>query len=456
MGTNTPHFVRSGWSIVAIVTALAALPAQGAGADAGAVTRSGPHFAIALRAGSLAPAVAGQLADAALAAAESAWPLCEKLLGARAGKPLTLHLHTEVGSFRPLAQAAGAGLRDAFAALEQNEAHVLLAPQLSPKVLEHVGLPEPTAHELVRHAALLVAAQTSPAVAADPWLGAVFAWGLLEELQNPEHLWGVDPAYDTRRQPLLRKLEARDPLTIKSTILDFEPPATRAAVEEDDGHQCLLARTMRATSKDWAKKLLTKPPKKLATRAEIRQAAVERAFGTDWIKTEALFTKLHQHAKPVWRVSAPLVAPRGGRLLCAGAPDGSAQFHAIAPPPAGPYTIRGAFEIHPVADDSFRIQLDWDQKSMVGCFFGVGKWRIETWTAGNAAWEKVAEGKAPIRAGAKFEGAIEVGKNVRLLVDGQEVGTWDHGGRDMHGQWSAGVNDCVVWIDQLRIEPAAK
>lgn len=434
------------------VAALLALLLASALAAQAPVVRTGPHFVVHLHGGALAQAQVDALADAALAAAESVWPSLERLLGVKAGKPANLHLHTDEPAFRGKQKAASLStFRDAYVDHAAAEAHVLVWPKLSAKALALVGLPDPTAHELVRSAAILVAAQFSPAAVADPWLAEVFAWGVLEDLVNGKHEFGVDPAYDTRRQPLLRKLEAREELLLKSTILDFEIAASREAAGEDDAHQCLLARTMAAASKDWAKKLLAKPPKKTTVRAEIRHAAVERAFGTDWIKTEGLFAKLHQHARPRWQLTAPMAAPRAGRLLCAGTTEQSMQFQAVELPGQGDYAVRGTFEIHPCADDAFRIMVDWDQKSMIGCFFGVGKWSIEKWSVGGD-WQKLVDGKAPIHAGVPFEAAVEVGKNLRLLVGGQEVGVWEYGDRTMRGRWSLGVSDCVVWVEKLRCE----
>ena len=420
------------------------------------LVRTGPHFVIHLHGVGWSDLLAARLADEALAAAESAWPQLEKLLGARGGKPATLHVYADEARIRALQQVAKASTcRDALVNLETQEAHLVMSPRLTSQVLEMIGLPEPTAHELIRCAAMLVAAQSSPAAVTDRWLAELFAWGLLEDMLNAKHEFGIDPAYDTRRQPLLRKLDAREPLVLQSTILDFEVPTTRAAAEEDDGHMCLLARTMAAANKDWAKKLLAKPPKKTTVRAEIRHAAVERVFGADWIKTEGLFTKLHQHAKPRWQLMFPMAVTRHGRLLCAGAPSESMQFQAVQLPPKGDYAIRGTFEIKPGADNAFRIQVDWDQKSMIGCFFGVGKWSLERWQVGTD-WEKLDDGQAPIQAGVAFEAAVDVGKNLRLLVNGQEIAAWDYGMRGMHGRWSVGVNDCVVWIDKLRLEAAGK
>ena len=442
MGTN----VASCAGLLVPCLLLTAVPTQSP------LVRTGAHFAVHLHAAALPTPLAERLADQALAAAESVWTRCEQTIGAKAGQVAIVHLHGDEKAFRAAQRAAGGStFRDAYVRLEGPEAHVLLWPTLSAAALEIVGLPDPTAHEVIRSAAILVATRHSAAAVADPWLAEVFAWGVLEEMVNPQHRFGVDPAYDTRRQPLVRKLDARDALVLKGTILDFEVAPTREAAEEDDGHQCLLARTMAAHHKDWAKRLLDKPSKKAGSRAEIRTAAVERALGNNWIKTDALFTKLHQQAQPLFQLTAPMAASRDGKLLCAGAPERSMQFQSVVLPPAGDYAVRGRFTIQPCGDDAFRIQLDWNQKSMVGFFFAVGKWSIESWEVGGD-WKTLASGKAPIHRNVPFDAAVEVGKNVRMLVSGAEIAAWEPGDRTMRGRWSVGVNDCVVTIEGLRCE----
>jgi len=446
MGTIAPWCVR----VAVPCLLLAVLASQSP------LVRTGPHFAVHLHATSLPAPLAERLADRALAAAESVWTRCEQTIGAKPGKVVTVHLHGDEPAFRNAQRAAGvSAFRDAYVRPDGPEAHVLLWPTLSNAALELVGLPDPTAHEVIRSAAMLVAASHSAAVVADPWLGEVFAWGVLEEMVNPQHAFGVDPAYDTRRQPLVRKLDAREALVLKGTILDFEVAPSREAAEEDDGHQCLLARTMAAHHKDWAKRLLDKPSKRAGSRAEIRTAAVERALGTNWIKTDALFTKLHQHAQPRFQLTAPMAANRDGKLLCAGVPQKSMQFQSVVLPPSGDYAVRGRFTIQPCGDDAFRIQLDWNQKSMVGFFFAVGKWSIESWEVGGE-WKTLASGKAPIHRNVPFDAAVEVGRNVRMLVSGAEIAAWDPGERTMRGRWSVGVNDCVVTIEGLRCEATGR
>lgn len=418
------------------------------------VVRPGPHFTVRLYASKLWPAVAGRIADEAQKAAESCWPLLDEWLGVKLTKPLLLHVYAEEAEYRAKEQATNPKIPlESFAQLAAGEAHLLLWPILSAKAVEIVGLAEPTRQALIARAAQLAAAQYAPFAIDDPWLGEVFSYAVLEAIVNPRHEFGLDPAYDTRRYKVAYRLAERQPVLLHPTILDFDPGTTRASFDEDEAAKCLLARMLAMSGKGWAKKLFTKPNKKLTARAEIRSAAVDRALGTDWLKTESLFAKHCQSIRPVWRETRPMASYRDQRLLCVGTQEHSMQFEANEMPPAkGDYRVVGKFELLPCGEDSFRLQLDWTEKSMIGVFIGVGKYSIEKWLPGNE-WQKLAEGKLPVFPRKKFEAAVEVGTNVRLLIDGQELATWNPGDRTMRGRWSFGVNDCVVWVENLRLEP---
>ncbi|MFY9341960.1 MAG: hypothetical protein WAT39_05705 [Planctomycetota bacterium] len=449
-------------AVVAAIVPVGAWCALVAGATVRAqdpVVRAGAHFAVHLHAGTKVwPAVAARMADEAQKSAEAAWPVIDELLGCKPAKPLVLHVWADEPVFREKEKLAATGAKipiESFADYAAGEAHLLLWPILSAKATEIVGLPEPTRQALIARAAQLVAAQHAPFVATDPWLYEVFGWAVLEAVVNPTHQFGLDPAYDTRRYKLWHKLESRQDVLLQPMIMDFDSGTTRAEYDDDEGAKCMIARMLAMTGKGWAKKLFTKPGKKVTTRGEIRGHATEKAFGSDWLKNESAFTKHCQTIRPQWRETAPMAGLREQRLLTVGTAAESMQIQAIGKPPAqGDYRVTGNFEILPCGEDSFRIQLDWTEDSMIGCFFGVGKWRIEMWKPGND-WQKLAEGKAPIFPRKRFDATVEVGKQIRVVVDGQVVGTWDQGARLMRGWWSFGVNDCVVWIDKLRLESAA-
>ncbi|HEX5052659.1 MAG TPA: hypothetical protein VFZ65_12860 [Planctomycetota bacterium] len=440
------------WRMVRLATLAVAF--AGAAAAQEPLVRTGEHFVVHFHTSKLPGALAARLADDALAAAESTWPAIDKLLGLRSLTPPVLHVYAEPEQFRALEQQHRAGLLpvESFALLGSAEAHLLLWPQLSQKALEITGLPDTTRQAIMSRSAQLAAAAHSNAAIEDPWLAEVFGYAVLEGLVNPKQEFGIEPAYDTRRMLLHYDFEQRNPRELHGTILDFDEPKTPRESEAQEENKCIMAQMMAASGGTWAKKLLGSTAKKGSPRVVTRVDAVEKVLGTKWLRTESLFAKLCQKVKPVWRESAPMAALRGDRLLVVGDPDRAAQFHALLPPPDGAYAIRGRFEVKPCGEDSFRLQIDWDEKSMIGCWFGVGRVRVERWNIGGD-WEQLAEGKAPILAGVPFEGAVEVGDTVRVLVDGHEYCAWERGDRKMHGLWSFGVNDCVTFVEKLRIEP---
>ncbi len=439
-------------AVVAALSLAVATPAQ----SPEPLVRPGPHFVVHWHSGALPAPLAARLADEALATAESVWPRLEELLSLRTCKPATIHVYADDAPFRAIEKQHSSVTVpvESLGRLEAQEAHVLLWPHLSKQALEIVGLPSTTSQAIVLRAAQLVAAQYAPTAARDPWLAEVFAYAVLESLVNPRHQFGLEPAYDTRRAFLYQCMEERRELPLQGTVLDFEVPKTRRDLDDDEENKCLMAQMMAATAPGWARKLLGQPGKKLTARAEVRFAAVEAVLGGNWPKTEARFAKLCLTVRPVWKENGPMIARRGERLLMAGDVDHTASFHAVQLPAKGDYAVRGSFELRPCSDDAFRLQLDWDGKTMVGCFFSVGKFRIGRWATGGE-WETLMEGKAPIVANRPFEAAVEVGTTIRVVVAGSEVGTWSCGERPMHGRWSVAINDCVVWIENLRIEPLA-
>ncbi|HEX6812828.1 MAG TPA: hypothetical protein VF384_14475 [Planctomycetota bacterium] len=421
------------------------------------LVRPGAHFVVHFHGGKLPAALAGKLADESLAAAESAWAKIAELLSLREQKPPAVHVYAEEAAFRAVEKRLGGGgvPVESLGKLDAQEAHVLMWPQLSEKALAIVGLPSPTAQAIVSRAAQLSAAQQAPAAVKDPWLAEVFAYAVLESIVNPKHTFGLEPAYDTRRSFYFQLLEARQPPQLKSMVLDFEVPATRRDHDDEEERKCTMAQMMSATGGTWAKKLLSKPAKKITARVEARLQAIESVLGDNWVRTESLFSKMGQIVKPVWKENLPMTAVRGKRLMMAGNDDHTASFHAVQLPPKSDYAIRGTFELHPCGDDSCRVQLDWDEKSMIGVFLRVGKWQVKRWQTGGD-WEQLKEGNAPIAPKQPFEVGVEVTKAaVRVLIGGVEVGTWPCGDRAMRGRWLMAVNDAVLFLENLRLEPLA-
>lgn len=430
--------------LAAAVAAQAAEPLQ----------RAGEHFAVRLHPGALSAPLAGQLADASLAAAESAWPTIGKLLGAKNPTPPVLHVYADEPAYRALEREHAPGFeRPSFARLAEQAAHVLLWPGLSAQALAIVGLPDSTRQQLIGCAAQLVAAQHARIAVEEPWLAEVFAYAVRESIVHPKRAFGREPDFDSRRLLLHHDLAQGKLRELRGSYMDFSTPTTKQQFDAQEESKCLMAQMMADSGKGWAKKLLPSSCKDEGKpRAIVRTNAVERVLGTNWTKIESHFSELCMKVAPVWRAAGPMAAATDGGMLVVGTQDTPASFSALAPPPGDRYAILAKCKLAPCASDSFRIQLDWNEASMIGCFFGVGAVSVERWEVGTSSWTPLAKGKAPIVAGQPFELAVEVGPTVRLSVDGHEYAQWDRGDRTMQGLWSVGVNDCVVWIDGLRIE----
>ncbi|MFT4843713.1 MAG: hypothetical protein ACI8UD_002943 [Planctomycetota bacterium] len=428
------------------------------------VERSGEHFAVSFAGGALPADLTGKLADQAVAAAEKSWPAVSKLLGMRKATPPTLHIYTDVAAYRKLEQTFAPKKlpQPFFVQLEEQEAHLLLWPALSQQALEVVGLPGTTRQMLLRAAAQLMAAQYSSAAAADPWLAEVFAYAVLESIVNPKHEFGRDPAYDSRRLRLCFDLEQGKERELRGTYMDFSLPSSQKEADKQEELKCIMSQIMAGTKKGWARKLLPKASKRASKRRKAAPAVVTRSkavaavLGKSWSKIESSFSTMCMKVQPLWRAGGATFSRHELGMLAVGTKETAASCTAREPPDAVPYAIRAKCKLHPCEVDSFRVQLDWDQSSMIGCFFGVGEVSVRRWQTGASEWQELAKGKAPINAGQSFEAAVEVTDTVRLLVNGHEYAKWDRGTRAMSGMWSINVNDCVLWIEQLRIESLPK
>jgi len=446
---------RQPWTAAAAITALLALNATVVAQDA--IVRKGAHFEVHFHSGATDSGLAGKIADDALTAVESSWPVASKLLKLRKVKASTVHLYADIEEFRGLEKKHTGGKLplESFSRLGEQKVHVLLWPVLMPKSLAVIGLTDTTRQTLIRSGAQLLAAQRCSLAIGDPWLAEVFAYGVLEKITNPKHDNGVDPAYDTRRAFLHHDLKHGNPREVRNTFLDFSAPTTRREYETQEEKKCLMAQVMAACNKSWAQKLL--PAKKAKKKDKPKQAVIVRSgqvkkvLGKNWTKIESQFSKICNKLEPVWRITGAMVAAHKDGLVMAGNSDHTAALTGQEEAPDGNYVIRCTAKLHPSGEDSFRIQLDWDQKSMIGCFFGVGRVEIKRWSA-EKNWELLAEGKAPINANVPFEAAVESGDKVRLIVNGDSFLEWDRGSRDMHGIWSVAINDCVAWLSKLRIE----
>ena len=203
------------------------------------------------------------------------------------------------------------------------------------------------------------------------------------------------------------------------------------------------------------RKFVGKPKKSGASDADARIAAVEAVFGTDLDKLDARFTKLCNGVKPKWLVLQPELVLRKKRWLLVGGLKAATVSLADLRPPRGDYAVRGKFTMEPLGAAQLRIQLDWDQKSLVAVSFFPDRVVLALADEKGKPTD-IATYAAPIELGKAFEVSLEVaGPDLRIVVDDNVLTTWRHG-RGMHGEWGITTGDTLVWIDGLRAEPLPK
>ncbi len=410
------------------------------------VVTQGKQLAVQFHRGKLPEAPGLRLSAEALEAAESRVPAIERLLLIRAA-PATIHVHADPAAYRAIEkQVTGAqGLRNLLVDAARQEAHVLLRPQLAAGDLELVGLPRPTQDGIVRAVAQLLAAQKSRAAVADPWLGEVFAWAVLEgaaPLPKP----GVDPWIDSRRWHLSTAV------ALRTWVMD--PPRISKVDDQhrQDAVQCMIAQLISARGDDWARRWLQNPLKATESVHTVREGAVERILGRDWTKMRARWESAIKALDVPFHVQSPMLQVDGKRWLFVGSSAESASMTAQRPLPEGPYRIAATCEVRPDSED-LRLELDWDSQSLLGVFLKPGAVELDQWVAN--AWHKIASSRAPIVAGKPFDVAVEVGReseHLTVVVDGERVLRWRYSPRTMRGPWSIANNNGVAWIQDLRAE----
>lgn len=442
-----------GTTVARIGLALAAASAAPLAAQSATVVETGPHVAVQLHCGALTEPLGRRLAAAALAAAEGTWPTVERLLLLRPGKPATIELHADEAAFRAIEKTATSAsrFRELVVHLDRQEAHVLLWPQLLPRDLEIVGLPAPTRDLVVRAAAQLFAAQKSTAVLVDPWLAEVFAYAVLEGKQAQSPKYGVDAVFDSRRW---NHEGAGEKPTLRRWVTEAARSATRAELEIAEEGKCLAAQLLAGCGADWARRFLANPLRPGDSARVVREAAVERLLGTDWQKNEARWQKQLAAIRVPFYVRSPMVAPAGRRLLLLGSPDQAATLNGAAALPQGPFRICATCELVAPEEDGLRLQLDWDEQSLLGVFLRPGAVRLSQWEPGKP-WAVLDEGKAAIANGRPFDVVAEVDAERGVLtvaIDGTVALRWPYGARGMRGLWSLAKNEIPAYVEGLRVE----
>jgi hypothetical protein len=436
------------------VVALLLFGAAAAQAD---VTRTGKTFAVTLHPGKLAPAVAGRLADEALAAVERVCPALNNFTLCPAKKPV-IHVHADELPFRALAAETTklAFPVEGFVQMAAGCAHVLLWPCLEPGDYALVGLPPDTEYQLMLQAVLFAVFQRHAWVKGDPWRAGVVAHGIVDEILNPDAATGVDPMFDNRRYRYAALAKCMAP-RLRAELDLTDEPADRRSFDARTQSMGIVAQTLAAAGPGAIGKLLLMPDETLPSIAAQRAAAVESILGKDWKRNEERFTKVLSSLRPQWEVSSPAIAWRAGRLLFFGpaSTESGATLTAIEPPPSGAYAIRMTCELVPGRSKDLRVQLDWEVASVLACFIQDDEFWVARWENGGTAWEKLLTVKSPVVAGCPFALSIEVDAKLRVVVDDKQVLEFDYGQRTMRGRWSIAKNLGPVWLTDLRCEPLA-
>jgi hypothetical protein len=451
------HRPGSSFALSALLLAAMAGAQEPAPPAASPSEAKGPHFHVQFHHAGLPGPLAERLAAAALAGAESAWPAAEKLLQLGRGRPATIHLYDDAATFRTLEQqhTGSKDLREVVVRLREQEAHLLLWPTLVPRDLDVVGLPVTTIDNLVLAAAQLLAAQRSNAAASDPWLGTVFAYAVLEGRAPRPATAGVDPIYDWRRH---WHCDQEQPPSVRSWILNDSPPRTRDELERANEACCLFAQMLANGGADWARKLLASPAKPGAGATVVRDAAVERVLGKDWAKTSDRWRQLLIGWRPEFLATAPMVARDGARWLMIGSFEKPATMWWLRKLPEGPYRLQLRCTLHHRDDDGLRVEMDWDEKSLVAFFLRSGGVAVGTWTR-EKNWGPLTQARAAIVAGKPFDVVIAVDAEpgrVTVDVDGVRALRWPYAGRTMQRSIALVKNEGPAWVEGVRIEPAGK
>ena len=435
---------------------VAALLLVAAAAGQADITRTGRTFAVTLHRGDLPLAVAGRLADEALAAAERVRPALDQLTLCQSKKPV-IHVYSDERPFRALAAETTKLAFDieGFVQMAAGCAHVLLWPCLEAGDYSLVGLPPDTEYQVMLQAVQIAVFQRRAWVRGDPWRAGVVARGIVDEMLNPVGSTGV-PILVNRHcwHAALAKGKAprlRDELDLT------DAPADRSTFDARTHSMGLVAQTLATAGPGAIGRLLLLPDEMLPSIAAQRAAAVESILGKDWKTIEETFAKVLSSLRPQWEVSSPAVAWRGGRLLLVGpaSTENGATLTAIEPPPPGAYAIRAMCELVPGRTKDLRVQLDWDEASVLACFVQDDEFWVARWENGGTTWQKLLIAKSPVVAGRPFALSIEVDATLRVVVDDKQVFEFDYGQRTMRGRWSIAKNLGPVWLTDLRCEPLA-
>jgi hypothetical protein len=427
------------------------------------IERTGAHFRLVLHPDDLADELAATLADAALAKVEQLWPVAQKLTGAKARAVHEIHLYREVIDYRLVerAQSPWRFVCDAFVARD-GIGHVTLTPRLDPALLAHIGLPQSTAEGLLWIAAQQVIAPCVAETDIAMWVEFALVIGAVEAVTNPTRAAGRDAAFDARRAAIAGWRNHTEGVSLARLVeCADKQPDTAEKWRWFASSLAVVAQAMAVADARWASRLLEKH--KLAKgqtgRPALQRAVAKKVFGKDWRAAERVFEQVMADTTPTWVVGAPLWQPGTPRSLLVGTATDVAGIELGAGHiPAGGFAIVGRLELGPRGkgvEPTVRFGF-WTGDEMVAnvAYQEMTAW-IGVWEPKTERWDQ--KGQAVGFAGGRpFGFRIEVtADELRQVLDGEQVGTRRHGGRLACDRVTCEVNDRIVWIDELRIEPLA-
>ena len=177
-------------------TLCAGLAAAVASAQAPPLTRGDKQIQLALHPAGMSAKVAERLVDGCWQAADKLNVLLKKLRRPKKGP--RIELYVDEAAYRAMEKQHNP---HAFHASEFCDAttctvHIAL-PKLPDASYDALGAPSSIRQSIIRLAARLVALQHGIG-RNDPWLADVVSYAVLDELENPNRTWGIDPLFDQR------------------------------------------------------------------------------------------------------------------------------------------------------------------------------------------------------------------------------------------------------------------
>jgi hypothetical protein len=406
------------------------------------VARDGKHCRVEFHRGALPEALAGRLADDALAAAESGWPLLDRRLGIRCTVPPRLHVFADANEFQRAGESRLVS-RGEFASADATAGFVRMAPAMSVPVLEVAGLPWPTCRAVLRQAVRTSVAQQLPGV--DPnedWTVALLVYSISEDTVDPARKPGVDAGRDDRRFQWGGEWGRKQ--QIKELVENCWPDTP---IEERENALAVLAEFLHVANQGASRQLLDAAQRKYPMRVDAQRGAAEAVLGRDWKKSQERFTKFVGGLHPVWQEVVPMLDLRGKRWLLAsefGAKMRLAHAYRNDPVPAGNYGVHCVAELV-TAESEFRLVLDSDGKSALLVRVLPEEVRIDAWEVPDKS-PAVARAERQTPPGKPFAFDVDIGDgSLQVAIDGRQVCSWPYGKRDMHRGWGIAAQD-GVWV----------